>query len=200
MCWIGGGSGAGKSTVAQELVVRRGAVLYDTDAAMDEHVSRCHMARCPKLRAFMNMDMDARWVHRTPQVMLDSFHWFEGEGFELIVDDLLALPRDRPVIAEGFRLLPKRVVPLLQAPRRAIWLLPTPTFRRRAFDARGTTWDIAHKTNDPEKALANLLARDALFTARLRAEIAELGLQAIRVDGSLSPDQLCKDVDDRLFG
>jgi hypothetical protein len=36
--------------------------------------------------------------------MLETFHWFRGEGFGLIIEDLLALPPDQDVIAEGFRL------------------------------------------------------------------------------------------------
>ncbi len=38
------------------------------------------------------MDMDERWVHRNPETMLETFHWFRGEGFGLIVEDLLRLP------------------------------------------------------------------------------------------------------------
>lgn len=38
---------------------------------------------------------------------------------------------------EGFRLLPTLVKPLLSDPRRAVWLLPTPTFRQAAVENRG---------------------------------------------------------------
>jgi hypothetical protein len=51
--------------------------------------------------------MDERWVDRSPQTMFETFHWFRGEGFGLIVEDLLRLPPDQGVIAEGFRLLPQ---------------------------------------------------------------------------------------------
>ncbi|MEO1362675.1 MAG: hypothetical protein AAFU86_02750 [Pseudomonadota bacterium] len=137
--WIGGGSGAAKSTVARTLADAKGAVLYDTDAVMRDHADRCPRDQCPKLASFIDMTMDERWVRRTPEQMLEMFHWFAGEGFDLIVEDLLALPRDRLVIAEGFRLLPRLVAPLLGDTRHALWLLPTPAFRRRAFDARGTS-------------------------------------------------------------
>ena len=40
--------------------------------------------------------------------MLQSFPWFQGELFGLIVDDLLRLPREPLVVADGFRLLPRR--------------------------------------------------------------------------------------------
>ncbi len=198
--WIGGGSGAGKSTIAKALAAMHGATLYDTDDAMRDHAARCSPDGCPRLTAFMKMNMDDRWVHRTPQVMLDEFHWFAGEGFEFIIADLLALPRDRPVIADGFRLLPHCVAPLLRNRQRAVWLLPTPDFRRKAFKARGSIWDIPNRTSNPKQALANLLERDALFTIRLKQEVAALELNSVEVDGVSSENALVRIVGDRLFG
>lgn len=198
--WIGGGSGAAKSTIARKLAEIHGAAVYDTDAAMSDHSSRCSRQECPQLARFKQMSMDERWVQRSPEDMLRTFHWFEGEGFHLIIEDLLALPKDRVVIAEGFRLLPFLVAPMLRDKRRAIWLLPTADFRRRAFDARQTTWDIPRKTSNPKRALNNLLARDALFTDRVREEVALLGLHQLTVDGTLSEDRLLAAINDHLFG
>ncbi|WP_206540127.1 hypothetical protein [Tateyamaria sp. ANG-S1] len=101
--WLGGGSGAGKTTLARELAQTHCAHLYSSDDTMQDHAARCSAHRCPRLAAFKRMSMDDRWVNRPPEEMLDSFHWFAGEGFDLIVQDLLALPRDTPVIVEGFR-------------------------------------------------------------------------------------------------
>jgi hypothetical protein len=190
VCWIGGGSGAGKSTVARRLAARAGLRYYSTDDAMADHGRRIAPADSPYLTAFAAMDLDERWVRRLPDVMLDTFHWFRGEGFGLIVDDLLGLPRGRGVIAEGFRLLPHLVQPLLAAPRRAVWLLPTPEFRRAAFASRGSLGMIAGKTSDPERALRNLLERDRMFTERLRAETRSLGLQSIEVSPPLTEADL----------
>jgi 2-phosphoglycerate kinase len=182
--WIGGGSGGGKSTIARQLAVTYGLQLYSTDAVMADHASRSTPADAPLLHAFMGMDMDERWVNRTPEMMLQTFHWFAGEGFELIVEDLLALPEESPVVVEGFRLLPRLVAPLLSHPDQAIWLIPTPEFRRAAFDSRGSTWEIPGKTNHPEQALANLLARDQLFTDKVAREASALHVRAIEVDGA----------------
>ncbi len=132
--------------------------------------------------------------------MFETFHWFEGEGFHLIIEDLLALPKDRLVIAEGFRLLPRLVAPLLLDKRHATWLLPTPAFRRFAFDARQTTWDIPRQTSNPVRALANLLARDKLFTDRLRDEVVDLELHGLEMDGALNVSSLCASIGDDLFG
>jgi len=52
-------------------------------------------------------------------------------------------------------------------PGHALWLLPTPDFRRAVFDRRGSLREITRKTSDPERALRNLLERDRMFTERL---------------------------------
>ncbi|MFC5909320.1 hypothetical protein [Streptacidiphilus monticola] len=180
--WLGGGSGAGKSTVARHLAARYGLHLYGTDAAMPDHARRARPEATPLLQEFTAMDMDARWLDRSPETMLATFHWFAGEGFDLIVEDLLQLPTTTPVLAEGFRLLPGLVAPLLTDPaHQAVWLLPTPDFRRAAFAHRGSLWSIAGRTSDPERALTHLLTRDALFTDRLRGETASAGLPSVTV-------------------
>jgi hypothetical protein len=188
--WVGGGSGSGKSVVAQRLASRHRLLRYATDDVMADHASRCAPQECPFLTEFAAMDMDERWVNRPPETMLETFHWFQGEGFRLIVDDLLRLPGDRGVIAEGFRLLPRLVKPLLTVPASAVWLVPTPEFRRAAFARRGSLWEIARKTSDPERALRNLLDRDRMFTERLRDEAEGLDLHVIEVDTTMTEDDL----------
>jgi cytidylate kinase len=193
--WIGGGSGAGKSTVARRLADRRGWRLYVTDDVMHDHARRATPEEAPQLHKFLAMDMDERWVRRTPEAMLETFHWFRGEGFGLIVEDLLRLPRESGVVVEGFRLLPHLVKPLLAAPEHAVWLLPTPEFRQAAFRSRsapghGFVW----KTSDPAKADRNLAERDHLFTRRLEEETERLGLRAIRVETTMTEDELTERV------
>ncbi|MEL6520205.1 MAG: shikimate kinase [Pseudomonadota bacterium] len=188
--WLGGGSGAGKSTIARRLAEAHGMALYDSDAAMADHAARCPPDQCPELQRFRAMTMDQRWVERDPVTMLNSFHWYLGEGFSLIIEDLLALPSNQPILAEGFRLLPHLVQPQLTDAHRALWLLPTPEFRRTAFEARGGLWDIARKTSQPDRALANLLERDRLFTERLAQDLAPYPDVALPVTSALTEDAL----------
>ncbi|HEX8719936.1 MAG TPA: hypothetical protein VF736_04785 [Pyrinomonadaceae bacterium] len=200
VCWIGGGSGAGKSTVARRVAARHGLRLYATDDVMAEHARRSTREDSPLLHRFMAMCADERWVTRPPGTMFETFHWFRGEGFQLIIEDLLSLPREPGIIAEGFRLLPRLVEPLLSEPARAVWLLPTPAFRREVVESRGgAAWGFLARTGDPERALRNLLERDRMFTDALREETARLGLPAVDVDGAMTEDDLAGRVTE-VFG
>ena len=193
--WIGGTSGAGTSTTATRLAAEHGWRLYATDEVMSDHARRTTAAEAPYLHQFMAMDMDQRWVHPSPETLLATFHWFRGEGFDLIVEDLLTLPADRGVIVEGFRLLPSLVKSLLVSIDQAVWLLPTPDFRHAAIHGRTSTGPgFVHKTSDPERAGRNIAERDRLFTSRLRRETQHLGLHVIEVDTTMTEDDTTRRV------
>jgi hypothetical protein len=198
--WIGGSPGAGKSTIARRLAERYGLRLYVTDDVMRDHGGRCTAAEAPYLAQFMAMDMDERWLTRSPETMLETFGWFRGECFHPIVEDLRRLEGEgTPVVAEGFRLLPHLVQPLLTDSAHAVWLLPTPAFREAAFAGRGDTWRLAGLTSDPERSRLKLEQRDRMFTDRLTREVERLGLAAIRLEAGAGEDETVDRVA-RLFG
>jgi len=192
--WIGGGSGAGKTTIARRIADVHECKIYSTDNAMGSHDSRFTSGQNPKLDAFKAMSMDERWANRDPKTMLDTFPWFNGEGFDLILEDLRNGPKDCTVLVEGFRLLPNLVKPYLHSLNNGIWLIPTPQFRKTAFESRGTLWEIPNKTTQPEKALENLLKRDAMFTGRLKDEAKLNDCPMIAMDGSDSVDDVVSQV------
>ena len=197
--WIGGGSSAGKSTIARRIAAEHGLQPYATDDVMADHAKRSTPGECPLLHEFMAMDMDERWVNRSPKDMLETFHWFRGEGFSMIIEDILRLSTEPGVIVDGFRLLPHLVKPLLAVRSHAVWLLPTPEFRQAVVDSRGRPqWGFIGKTSDPERALRNLLERDAMFTHRLYEEAQRLGLNTIEVDPTMTVDELAGRVAEAL--
>ena len=69
--WLGGGSGAAKSTIARRLAQKHGMIFYGTDEAMRSHGERATPEECPHLDAFRKMTMDERWADRAPEVMQD---------------------------------------------------------------------------------------------------------------------------------
>jgi len=72
---------------------------------------------------------------------------------------------------------------------------PIPEFRQAVFDSRGgPKWGFLGKTSDPERALRNLLERDAMFTHRLYEEAKLLELNTIEVDPTMTVDDLARRV------
>jgi len=179
--WLGGATGAGKTTLASQVAAEFGLHVYSTDAAITAHGSG---PDAPLLAALREMSMDERWLDRGAQTMLETFPWFAGERFEHIVRDLQARSPARRTLAEGFRLLPRLVQPLLDERWQALWLTTTPEFRRRAFEHRAESSQFWRRTSDPAASLELLLERDALFADQVTREAEELGLKVVLVDGS----------------
>jgi len=191
--WLGGGTGAGKTAITARLADAFGLRTYSTDAAIRPH-GLVPGPDTPLLSAFSGMNMDERWVRRTPQTMLETFPWFRGERFDSIVTDLVGQPRTPMMIAEGFRLLPRLVHPLLDEPWHAVWLISTPGFRRRVFERRPPADQFWLRTSDPALAFERLLERDERFAQQVADEAVGLGLKVFLVDGTTPEADLAAEV------
>jgi len=157
------------------------------DAATRAHVERATPAAQPELTAFLRLSMDERWVLEAPRAMADRRLRTGAERFALALEDLLTLPADQPVLAEGPWFFPEFVAPLLSERRRAVWLVPTLAFKR-ASAARRDKPTIRHATSDPARATRNWLQRDLLLNAHVRQQTAANQLTLIEVDGTRSPE------------
>ncbi len=119
--WLGGASGGGKTTVTSLLADRYQLQVYGTDSTIGVHGAEPG-PDAPRLAELCAMSMDERWLERDAVTMLKAFPWFAGERFDRIVRDLRHRPPSPPTVAEGFRLLPRLVHPLLDTHgRRCGW-------------------------------------------------------------------------------
>jgi hypothetical protein len=193
--WIGGGSGAGKSTVGAHLAHNFGLQLYSSDDTIRSHGSDPGQD-APLMAQFAALTMDERWLLRDAGTMLRTFPWFAGERFERLVSDLAALPILPTTLAEGFRLLPRLVFPLVATARHAVWLIPTIEFRESAFRGRDETAQFWLGTSDPPAALLRLQERDRLFTEAVLREADELGLKTIPIDGRRAVADVADEITD----
>jgi hypothetical protein len=108
---------------------------------------------------------------------------------EMICADLLAMPADRPIVAEGPGFFPEAILSLLTRPEQAVWLIPTETFKRESHARRGKSgW--ADRTADPDRAQTNHIERDLILARIYRDELAVHDLPAIAIDGTKSPEEI----------
>lgn len=183
--WIGGSPCSGKSTITAILADKLGWSSYECDRHYDGHVKRSEPGQQPAMNRLSGLSWDALWSQPVEQLIEEEILAY-GEQFAMIVEDLLALPRDTPILVEGAALIPDCVFPLLTDTQQAIWLVPRPAFQLQHYAAREWIQGILDQCREPEKAFANWMARDIGFAETVAADAERQGLKVIWVDDNCS--------------
>ena len=197
MVWIGGGPQAGKTTLSRQLAGKWDLKIYNLDwHSVNEPALRPGLA----VAAFKRLSMDERWAVPSAVELFERSIAVWQEGFAVVIEDLLALPRSRTIVAEGPGALPWCVAPLLSSARQALFLVPTPERREIVASRR---WGAGQVERFPgivkrEHALQKVSARDVLLDARIMSSCAKLGLRCERFDGSLDLDDSLALVEDHF--
>lgn len=186
--WMGGATDTGKSTVAQNLADCHGLYVYQYDKTDAKHLEKL-AGTVPEIRKFNESSLDERWVYPEPAAMVEFLLIAFSHRFPLMLQDLLTLPGDKPIVVEGFGLLPEFVHPFLSSRHQAIWLVPTEKFKWESMTRRGKP-SFAKLTGDPEKAKMNLFARDMLLADYYRKQVSAYGYTLYEVDGSISIEEM----------
>jgi hypothetical protein len=186
--WMGGSPCSGKSSIAALLAERYALAVYECDAHFDEHQRRATPQAQPRLHRLGGMTWDEIWMRPVDEQVADELAIYR-EQFPLILDDLRALPADRPVLVEGAALLPDLVAAVCPDPTRAIWIVPTPEFQWAHYSRRGFIQDILAESADPQQAFANWMARDVGFAETVAAQAWARGYPVISVDGRASLEE-----------
>jgi len=183
--WIGGSPCAGKSSIAKILVDKYKLQYYECDHQFGKHQARVVPDRRPAFHQLSRMSWDEIWMRPVPVQVAAEFDIYREE-FEMIVEDLLALPGSPPILAEGAALLPDCVVEVLMNRRQAIWITPTEGFQRTHYPRRPWIQEILRQCSEPQQAFQNWMDRDVAFAKQVAGRAAELGLALIKVDGMMT--------------
>jgi len=199
--WICGSPCSGKSTISHTITRIYVVFDYHVDAWSENHFARRIAAHDPDAAAFMKMSMDQRWIERSVETLTQEAISSWPREFPLVIEDLLAMPKERFIVAEG-NFFPACVAPYLSSPQQAIWLVPTDTFceqsRRRKqaeLKRRQQRQGVYQEGSDPERRLRNLIERDCRLARYVKAQAEELRLPLYEVDGSRSPDEMTEVVE-----
>ena len=170
MLWIGGGQGAGKSTLSWHLSRAHDLPLHRVDLWAYDHRAR--------LPAGGSLDQE---LARGAESAAAAFESHSRLRLALILDDVMERDLGQvPAIVEGPQLMPGFAAPL--PPGWGVWLLPDPA-RTRAVRAARRANEAALGGRGPAGGdRARLIAdRDAILTSRLREGAALAGRPVIEV-------------------
>lgn len=173
--WLGGMSGVGKTTNGRSVGRKYDLRFYSLDSyTYEHHRNRVKADEHPALTAFDTLSVEELWVQTTGRAIADRFEAACRERFAFVLDDLLSLPRDAPILVEGPQLLPDLVAPLLPQPDQALYLVADTELQRRLVAARGGA--SYERSSDPLRASENRTERDRILSKRLSAAAEEHGL------------------------
>jgi hypothetical protein len=162
--WIGGGTGAGKTTTARALAVRHGLRRFPVDSFWYAYDARWGRPR---------KSPDEQWLQTPPEVQAAEFEETSRRMMRFALEDLAVLP-DVPTVVEGPQILPDLVPPGDQA----VFLDPTPEFQQSVLSPRPMP------STDPVRALEARLVKDRLHAERVAALARECGFPVVVMDGS----------------
>lgn len=181
--WIGGSACAGKSAVAARLAAAHGCRVYHCDERFDAHLERARPARHGRFLRLARRSPEEMWMQPVDAQVAELVGFYR-EALELVGEDLGAGAGDGLVLVEGAGLLPAQVAERVPDPRRAIWLVSTPAFRRRHYPERGPeVLGLLAECRDPEEAYRRWMARDDAFAERIVEEARGAGRRVLAVDG-----------------
>jgi len=186
--WIGGATDTGKTTASQIIAKRYGLQLYNYDRHDSPQIERLAQT-LSRYRAFLSASLDERWVRPEPEELVQWHIQAFRDRFPLVIKDLLDLPREPMIVAEGFGLTPELLSPVLSSKRQAIWLVPTGEFKWASMKRRKKP-SFRDQVSNPERATRNVFTRDMLLAECVRAQAQSRGLTVYKVDGSRSVEEM----------
>jgi pimeloyl-ACP methyl ester carboxylesterase len=173
--WIGGGTGAGKSTTARALAVRHGLRRFAIDSFWYAYDDRWAQPR---------KSPDEQWLETPPEEQAAEFEQRSRLMMRYALDDLADLP-DVPTVVEGPQVIPD----LVPEGDQGVFLDPTPDWQRSVLLPRPMP------SSDPARALEARLVKDRIYADRVAALARECGFPVLVMDGSRD---LVTEVESRL--
>jgi hypothetical protein len=199
--WIGGGTDAGKTSLARLFAARHGVHIYHFDQASPSwEGATISEETYPHSHRWQKMTEEQRWL-RPAEEQAQHVYQMWAEQYSHRLRDLLRLPIQKRIVAEGYGFLPSLVAHLVESKRQAIWLVPTEDFKGKTFKARvleGAKGSYRHRIRNPDKALKLHRERDMLIGERIREEATARNLRLLTIDGNNSLEEVFTMVEDHF--
>lgn len=186
--FIGGSPCSGKSTIAEILSERYNLYYFKADDFLDKYTKLGASKGYPICSKLGGMNAEEIWM-RDPSLQCKEEIAFYEEIFEFILEELKRLSCDR-IITEGAAFLPKLIRTLNVSYDRYLSITPSKDFQISHYSKREWVPYVLEGCGDKEKAFANWMDRDALFTKEVQRQCGEMNYASIINDGSMEIDEM----------
>ncbi len=195
---IGGPSGAGKTTLGAALARRLGITSLSVDDLVWATRAITTPTTHPGLWAMNRMPWPAYFTDSSPAT-LQADTTRRHEATWPMVEAVIrkhAADDGAPIVIDGWHIRPSYVAGLGLDNVWATWIIPA----QQVLEARERALmpTFYGRSSDPEKMLANFLARSRWFNGLVQAEAGERGMRVLHQPGDVPVDALCDRVLEHL--
>lgn len=187
--WLIGTSCSGKTTMANAIAEKHRMTYYD----WNEHYPRFKEVANPADQPFLSKAFsgpEEYFSQPIPEYVEYLFKQTE-EAFEMVVADLLAMPRERPIITETIHIV-DFVAPITEPNRIAFLYVEEDLYRDQNWDRddpeRRDILGYMRRTSDPEKHMNHVTEVGVVAGARMIATARQSGVRAFKrtIDSTVS--------------
>jgi hypothetical protein len=164
---------------------------------MFKHLEKADKVKHPILYKFQKMSWDEILMRSVDIQVIEEFEFYREE-FEMLLDEIKELHKDKPIIVEGTALLPELVESLKINKNKVIYLVPTKHFQILYYSKRLFINDILSQCENPSIAFENWMERDAQFANKVFNDANMLGMKMFRVEGELSVQEIVKKTEEHF--
>jgi adenylate kinase family enzyme len=188
--WIGGAQCAGKSTLSQRLSDTYGVTRYNGDDNLGSHMEKVTEENAPIYHEYLQKGGFEWLLKQDLKTMTRIFNGSGKEDLRFVVDDLLNMPSNKPIIVDLFNGYPQWVRKI--ADRDSVFfLVATDSYQKQEWQERKKNWIEMFEENcdDPEASWSRFVMFCQNTNRFVREGCKQFDLPLLVTGGSKIPDE-----------
>lgn len=178
---IGGGPGAGKTTIAEAISKKYDFEYLKADELVGDHQEEAADKKLPMnnyVNSLSSKEQQIELIKLTARQELTR----QTELFHMLHKELVNR-KFTHLLIEGNCLLPDLVVQYFRFDWSGVWLVPTKTFQDKIYLERDWAQELIKASGDPAMTLHNWIQRDQEYNETVRLQARDNDLPYMIVDG-----------------
>ena len=199
---IGGAPGSGKTTISARISSDFRLDRYDGDGHLFNHLESATADKCPVMyKCWERSEKEGSntWIleGRTAQEFADFMRKLAVEDFEMAIEDLLGMSKNKQIIAD-LRTGHPEWVRHISGPERLIFFASTDAYQDIVWQRRTWHLESTKQCADPKLAEANWIEHGRLFNKCVIDECEKYNLPLLITGGNMSIDEVYSAVCDHF--